>query len=843
MPKANVKSGAMKLFIFEDFNDTNEAFNYIKSIEKVYVFGPRALLSIILEGISTLIGNYHIHNMTMRNSIITSTNISPKEKKKNIKKLVEYMGGQYLNDLTSRVTHLVSEGVGSEKYEKAGKIEKIKLMHSDWIFHLWKVSQVQAQMSADESQFDRFKLPIFLNLTITSTGINVNKRDEIKTIVDENGGKYSPNFNSKVDILLVDPSAIGEKKHEAAIKLKKTCLSSEWIYESLRCNYAVCLNDFKIEPKKAVKASTPTKSNATVSKFNPDNTQLSEISYCVRGEVSFAETVVSTTSRVTRSSFASNVSVRAEEPQTMFTTQNFNDARKIGNILDGYNVYLDGITKKDLQILNKILTCLGAMKFDKIGHNITHVFVGEMSNDLFKKLEDNGVEPIVLHIDWLKKVLNSKSIVDEKDFEISNTKSKRTIEMPSPASKKMIRSMSNNFKKPQVPPKLQFDQIEPEPEPEPEEDLVNQYLVPQGQEQESQISSLSGDLTAKPFLTGKSIFIYGFNDPKESTLVIEMCEKYGATLVDSTYKREVDYVICPFQADNLEIAVSYKCLISEQWLLHCEEQDQLLPYEFYYHPILKDSKMPLKGEIFSITNYKGIARSYVKDLIKNLGGIGREILKKVDKPIVVTDSPTGAKFESAKNWEFTCLTVEWLIACNINQQRVDETPYLIGGTKPSSRNMIPSKRLSVVPSSQFEESFDVYDPPIENIIEEPEPVPLPEQSCEPSKVGKPHPVIQEFINEMPTPIRKVTLSALNMNESKKVSPNRPIFNKKIPKSPEFSKASPKQKEIRIRPDETPNTRELHKRRLEALDSCYDEPSDKRQKTASSFPELPDPSVS
>ena len=67
----------------------------------------------------------------MKDIIITTTHLK-KEEQKEVKNLVKFMGGTYLNDLRDNVTHLVSNSVGTLKYETATQ-NNIKVMHVDWV--------------------------------------------------------------------------------------------------------------------------------------------------------------------------------------------------------------------------------------------------------------------------------------------------------------------------------------------------------------------------------------------------------------------------------------------------------------------------------------------------------------------------------------------------------------------------------------------------------------------------------------------------------------------------------------------------------------------------------------
>lgn len=92
--------------------------------------GSRCLLTVLLERIPAPAGFYHIHDLSMKNLVICATNIT-KEEKQELKQLVLFMGGKYLDDLKDSVTHLISKSVMSQN--KTVAQNGVKIMHVDWV--------------------------------------------------------------------------------------------------------------------------------------------------------------------------------------------------------------------------------------------------------------------------------------------------------------------------------------------------------------------------------------------------------------------------------------------------------------------------------------------------------------------------------------------------------------------------------------------------------------------------------------------------------------------------------------------------------------------------------------
>lgn len=812
-------------------------------------------MAILLEGISIPAGIYHIHNLAMRNVIVTTSTMS-KDEKMEIKEFVNFMGGTYTDVLKETTTHLVTASVRSVKYEVATK-NNVSVMHPKWVKDVWEKALISTvRIDASDESFNRFKLPIFYSLCITSTGLTLQDRNSLKSKVEENGGNYSMSFTNAVDILIMEREANMEKnqKFKVAIKLKKFCLTPDWIDQSIEKGYAAPFNDYKIEEVKlaVMKASTPTKkSNLTVSKFNPDSTALSEISRITNFEpnnVSIDETHLGTSARPSARPSAALFS--QAEYKTFFEKITLESAKKCDSLLNGYTFYMSGFTMEELRFLGKIVSILGGTKIDEPSNMMTHVIVGASDPKLFNKLNLIDVEPLILSIEWLQTSIEEQNLAEEAQYEIKRqSKGKAGPSNPSPASKKAMKSLTENFKKPSV-PKLQLDKRKsPDDELESQLELVNKYLSPPLIVHEP--VSLSAEEPSQnetnydKFLTGKTVFVYGFQHNLNSAEVIDHCEGLGANLVDYTYEKEVDYAITDSTIlDTIEPNVTkYKHNVTNLWLVESIEAGKAVDIQFYHKPVAKISEQPLKGEKFVVTNYKGNERNYISLMVEALGGDYSEVLKKVDGPILVTPTAVGRKFDSAQNWGLAVLTANWLIDCINKKRRIDETPFLIGGTSASSRNIKGND--SIIQSSQ--DPNDCFDPPIENFAEDEPDAPLStppraipsrlfNSNGTPTTPGSPQLNVSRLLVDMATPQRDCTKAALLEGLKSVISPRKRRLEelvdtpatrarnraaeKSIPR-PELPECMlPPPKDYGIRPESSPNTQWFHKRKLEGLDQNY-----------------------
>jgi hypothetical protein len=81
--------------------------------------------------------------------------------------------------------------------------------------------------------------------------------------------------------------------------------------------------------------------------------------------------------------------------------------------------------------------------------------------------------------------------------------------------------------------------------------------------------------------------------------LIQDCTNAGGNLVDETYNKMVDYVVCPIALEpNFSIPVKYKQLVTDEWLKKSLCENELAETQYYFKPfeILSEKDQVLKGE-------------------------------------------------------------------------------------------------------------------------------------------------------------------------------------------------------------------------------------------------------
>uniref|UniRef100_A0AAG5CVL1 BRCT domain-containing protein n=1 Tax=Anopheles atroparvus TaxID=41427 RepID=A0AAG5CVL1_ANOAO len=759
------------VFVFEKF--TGLAFERVRKAPST-IIGPRCLLSCFLSIETIPLGVQPVYTTAMRNLTVCSSGLKAKEKA-SISQLVFYMGGYYLDVLNATCTHLVSSTVKSVKYEKAAEI-KLPIMHPDWVQRVWEESQRHHVHATDACFLERHRLPVFHALTITSTGLTATKKNEIKSLIEANGGVYAGAFKSEVtDILILEKGSIGTAKFQGAVRSKKECLSPEWIVDSAACGYALPIREYEV---KSLKASTPTKSKdggpgtaadvgptvggrVSGGDFNPDCTQLSEISHAnfSARNVTINESIMSIGgggvgvggSLDGPSSSAAIPRPSSQRYREILSRMTVQQAKKAGPVLDGCNVFLSGFTAEEKEKLNKILNALGAVRYDEISATISHVIVGEQNVSELGQLRDSTAH--LLTLEWLAKSIELRQLAPEDAAEHAFRPSgkgiaERAPEPPSPSSKKNLERMNSSvFKRPEVPKfKLDVENVPapatsgataniPDGRPSQEDSIMLQYMEKNLAERLPQTAvpeppppvpvNASGTTTSQTeselesqyteFMLGKTLFVFGFSD-EDAVQIITDVKYCGGTIVDETYSDEVDYIVLPTSCIGTpDFQVKGRETVNCIWLETCVQDGQCYPMEYYFAPIPygEDDPRPLEGETIVISSYSGPERSFLIAMGGLLGASVQERLVRKAAPLLVCKEASGAKYNAAIQWDLTVVQAEWLRECARTKRRVAEGPFLVGDSICSGKNVPEGGGNPCLPTT----STDEVD--IESVREEP----------------------------------------------------------------------------------------------------------------------------
>lgn len=663
-----LKPTKQDVFVCDPFE--GKAFAHLTSGFKCVIVGPRCILSCLHRSEPIPQVTSPIHNTAMRSLIITTTGFV-KEKKEELKTLVERMAGIYSADYHLGVTHLVANEVGSKKYQVAVE-QEIPIMTGEWVSAVWQAvtkDHTQHILATDE-RFLSLTCPVLYGMVICVSQLDRATKLALKGIIEENGGTYAAMLEmSKTSVLIV--SAPEGEKYSHACKWRIKCLTQDWIYDSVQRGHALTMDGYEVKKQKL---STPVSSQA--------NTTLPpEVSQCsaINGESALLRTTVDETTG------DANETLPKERKQTLSKEVNLGleaienldlqEAQRASLFLDGCKIFLSGFTNTHLEKLRRILNFGGATRFNQLTEAVSHMVIGKPVEEHLSLVREWSTRPHLVYARWVTESIKLKRPADEAPFTHPLEEEEAVEEIKKPQHS-ASHSTSTTHCNGDVP--LEEDEV------------LRQYLKP-GQTSSVTLTpsaalTESQDHRATRIFLNKTFTVSGYTQELEETLT-EVVEDAGGQVVPLSHSGRVHYSLVTSEGrchPNTEEVVSH------YFLEDCVNAKRLLPVEYYHVPlILPGDVYPLEECCITISTYTKNERLFLENLATLLGARSQEMFAKKPNPSkgivssthLVCPLPTGNKYQAAKKWGVPSVSADWLIECSRAARKVPEADFAVDQTE------------------------------------------------------------------------------------------------------------------------------------------------------------------
>ncbi|XP_055911416.1 protein ECT2 isoform X2 [Eupeodes corollae] len=158
-----------------------------KNVYCVRIMGPPALIYAAKMKDGLVHNARPIYNYSMKGVITCFTGIRKKDELTKLVKLIHSMGGGIRKDMNSKVTHLISNVSGGEKYQYA-KTFRLTVLRSQWVHDAWE-KRDEPQFLATAEDFTRdHKLKAFEGQKICFFGFPPDEHQHMLDVLRSNGG-------------------------------------------------------------------------------------------------------------------------------------------------------------------------------------------------------------------------------------------------------------------------------------------------------------------------------------------------------------------------------------------------------------------------------------------------------------------------------------------------------------------------------------------------------------------------------------------------------------------------------------------------------------------------------
>ncbi|XP_059246924.1 LOW QUALITY PROTEIN: DNA topoisomerase 2-binding protein 1 [Mustela nigripes] len=680
-----IKENDRSLYICDPFSGI--VFDHLKKLG-CRIVGPQVVIFCMHHQRCVPRAEHPVYNMVMSDVTVSCTSLE-KDKREEVHKYVQMMGGRVYRDLNISVTHLIAGEVGSKKYLVAANLKKPILLPS-WIKTLWEKSQEKKITRYTDVNMEDFKCPIFLGCIICVTGLCSLDRKAVQQLTIKHGGQYMGQLkmNECTHLIVQEPKG---QKYECAKRWNVHCVTTQWFFDSVDKGFCQDESIYKTEPRPETKTvpdtSTPTGQINTV-----DSRTLSDVSH-----------ISNINASCINESICNSVLNSKVEP-TLENLENLDVSafQAPEDLLDGCRIYLCGFSGRKLDKLRRLINSGGGVRFNQLNEDVTHVIVGDYDDELKQFWDKSAHRPHVVGAKWLLECFSKGYMLPEEPYIHANY---QPVEIPvsdQPESKTALLKRNNSLSKKNLAPDEKHEQAD--------EDLLSQYInnnptvveavksevepfndsthISLPEENQSSVTCCLPDtstITEEGLFSQKSFLVLGFSNENESNIANIIRENAGK-IVSLQSRIVADYAVVPLLGCEVEATVGE--VVTNTWLVTCIDYQTLIDPKsnplFMPVPVMA-GMTPLEDCVISFSQCAGAEKDSLTFLANRLGASVQEFFVRKSNAKkgmfasthLVLKEPGGSKYEAAKKWNLPAVTISWLLETARMGKRADESHFLI----------------------------------------------------------------------------------------------------------------------------------------------------------------------
>ncbi|XP_060518985.1 protein ECT2 isoform X3 [Cylas formicarius] len=215
-------------FVIENFD--GDVYNTICK-SKQSVLGPPALQQLAKKNNKELPDNTRpLFNIAMRGVVVCFTGFRNKDELTKLVPLIHHMGGSIRRDMTAKVTHLIANTCGGDKYQYASTF-KVPVMNLQWVVSSWE-KRLDLDFSATLDTFvANYKLKAFHGARVCFLGFPEEEELHMVEVLVANGGMVTSADDPNCTHVVVDESSISERPD---VPLRAFVVKAEWFWTSVQ---------------------------------------------------------------------------------------------------------------------------------------------------------------------------------------------------------------------------------------------------------------------------------------------------------------------------------------------------------------------------------------------------------------------------------------------------------------------------------------------------------------------------------------------------------------------------------------------------------------------------------
>ncbi|XP_063902868.1 protein ECT2 isoform X4 [Zophobas morio] len=216
------------IFVLEQFD--GDVYSCLCK-QKQSLLGPVALQQLANKNESLPDNTRPLFNLSMTGVVVCFTGFRDKNDLASLVPLIHNMGGSIRKNISQKVTHLIANVCGGEKYRYAA-IFRVPVMDPQWVYASWQ-KRNEMNFSATLDVFvAEFKLKPFHGAKVCFIGFAEDEKKHMTDILLSNGGTVSSLDDPQCTHVVVDESSVSERPETSSAKI--FVVKAEWFWTSVQ---------------------------------------------------------------------------------------------------------------------------------------------------------------------------------------------------------------------------------------------------------------------------------------------------------------------------------------------------------------------------------------------------------------------------------------------------------------------------------------------------------------------------------------------------------------------------------------------------------------------------------
>lgn len=199
------------------------------------ILGPPALQQAARSGDGIPHNNRPIYNYCMRGVITCFTGIRKKDELTRLVDLIHSMGGSIRKDMNTKVTHLICNTTGGEKYQYAMTF-RLAVVRPSWVVQAWQ-NRNDPNFAANVEEFTKsHRLKAFEGQKICFFGFPPEEHQHMVDVLKMNGGIPADLEDPECSHVVVDEHVVTSKPEPK--NTKTHIVKADWFWYTIQNGYA-----------------------------------------------------------------------------------------------------------------------------------------------------------------------------------------------------------------------------------------------------------------------------------------------------------------------------------------------------------------------------------------------------------------------------------------------------------------------------------------------------------------------------------------------------------------------------------------------------------------------------